>query len=401
MLTRLFTPSDFGALAVFSAVVTIMGAVCTLRLETAVSLPKTDLRAASVAWTALGIAAVSTMIFLIIGIAASEPIAVALGAPVLARYWWLLALTMFAIGAGQVLAAWMVRTRRYDVLGRRVFAQGVGQVLVSLSLGALAWRPVGILLGLFAGRVAGLGGLVSARGLLHQRRPRWREVRSVLSRYRRFPLIASWSALLNTAGAQAPLLLISALYGQVAVGFVALTVRVLAAPAAVIGQSVAQVYLGEAGAASRARTAELHHFVKTTVRWLMLVGLPPTIIILLFGYSLFGFLFGPQWAESGHYAQILSVGYLAQFAVSPISQTLLLMERQDIQLRWDILRLLLSAGGPIVCFVVGAPVVVAIVALSASSVAGFGVLYMYCKRYADLADREVLSGVRGTDAGIS
>lgn len=393
LLTRLFTPSDFGALAVFTAVVTMCGAVCTLRLEAAVPLPRSEVRAAAVAWTALGVAAASTVLLVVVGVFAGEFFSAALAAPALAPLWWLVAPTVFVVGAGQVMAAWMVRAQRYGQLARRNVTLGVGQVAVQLVCGVLEWRPIGLLLGLLAGRAAAFGGLgFAAGGLLRLRRPRRKQIRGVFVLYRRFPLVSSWSALLNTAGSQAPLLVISTCYGQAAVGLIALTVRVLATPAAVIGQPVAQVYLGEVSAANRARSAQLGRAVQNTVRRLLIIGLLPAGVLVSFAPSLFAVVFGHGWSEAGHYAQLLSIGYLVEFAVAPVSQTLLLLERQVVQLGWDFSRLVLTTGGPAVCFLLGAPVLTAIAVLSASYVVSYGLLYTYCVRAARDADRACSPG---------
>src|SRR5664279_1320714 len=81
-------------------------------------------------------------------------------------------------------------------------------------------------------------------------------------RYRRFPLVASWSKLINTAGLQVPMLLISVLYGSAAAGLLGLTVRIVGGPAAVIGQAVYQVFSAEASAKVRGLDRELAEFTR-------------------------------------------------------------------------------------------------------------------------------------------
>jgi len=55
-------------------------------------------------------------------------------------------------------------------------------------------------------------------------------------------------------------------------------------------------------------------------------------------------VFGVAWRVSGVYVQILSVMFLLQFIVVPMSQTLNILERQDLQLLWDIIRLISVMG---------------------------------------------------------
>ena len=53
------------------------------------------------------------------------------------------------------------------------------------------------------------------------------------------------AGVLNVAGLYLPILLLAWLYGPVVAGYVGFTQRVLGLPMTLIGQSVAQVYLGE------------------------------------------------------------------------------------------------------------------------------------------------------------
>jgi O-antigen/teichoic acid export membrane protein len=98
-------------------------------------------------------------------------------------------------------------------------------------------------------------------------------------------------------------------------------------------------------------------------------------------------VFGPEWAEAGRFAQLMAVAYLAGFAVTPVSQTLFILERQVLQLAWDVTRLVLTAGGAIVCGAVDAPVGVAIAVLAGSNVVSYALLYVLCIRSADASDR--------------
>ena len=169
---------------------------------------------------------------------------------------------MLAIGSYLVLTEWMVRAQSYGALARRNLLQGVGQVVTQVGLGLAGVRPVGLLLGLAVGRLCGIGGALSEGGLLRRTRPRLPDLVAAVRRYRRFPLVASWSKLLNTAGLQLPLLLISVVYGDAAAGLLGLTVRVIGGPVGVIGQAVYQVFTAEASAKVRGDDRELAAFTR-------------------------------------------------------------------------------------------------------------------------------------------
>ena len=386
LLTRIYDPADFGLLTVFTSLVSILALASTGALEAAVPLPADDRDAAAVAWSGLLFVAAAAVVIAAVGLIAAEPLAALLGVPRLAGYWYLVPLTVLAVGTYMVLSEWMVRDRSYGALGRRNLLQGVGQVATQLGLGVLGARPVGLLLGLGAGRLAALGGLLSRGGLLRQPLPRLAGLRAAVHRFRRFPLLAMPSGVINAAGLEVPLLLVAALYGDARAGLLGLAVRVIAGPAQVVGQAVHQVFAGESSAAIRESRGALGRSVRTSVRRLLLLGAVPAAVLLVAGPVLFGLVFGAGWTEAGEYARLMALAYLAQFAVMPVSATLFLLERQGQELAWVVFRLLLTVGGPLVCGLTGRPVSLAIAALAVGHLVSYVVLYVLCVRAADSAD---------------
>lgn len=386
LLTRLYDAAEFGLLAVFSSVVGLIGVVASASLNRAIPIPTGDQEAADLAWTALTVVAVTTVLTAAVGLAAAVPIAELLGVPQLAHYWWLIALTVFVLGTYNVLSTWMVRNRRYGALGRRNLFQGIGQTAIQVGLGLLQVRPIGLLLGPGGGRLCGLGGLLSSGGLLRKRLPSLTRQRATLRRYRRFPQLSAPASLLNTAGLELPLLLISAFYGDARAGLLGLADRVFSAPTVVIGNAVAQAFTGESSAAIREPKGTLAQLMRYTAGRLLIIGAPPTALVVLAGPWLFGVVFGPTWTEAGEYARILAFAYLAQFVTNPVSGVLQVLERQGYSLTWAGVRLLLTATGPAVCGLVGAPALLAIVALSIGHVVSYALMYVLCLRVAKAAD---------------
>jgi O-antigen/teichoic acid export membrane protein len=392
LLTRLYDAAEFGLLTVFASVTTMISVGSSAALNRAIPIPPGDPEAADVAWTALAAVTVTTVLTAAVGLVAAAPIAQLLGVPQLAHFWWLIALTVFVMGSYNILSVWMVRERSYGALGRRNMLQGVGQTATQVGLGLMQIRPVGLLLGLGVGRLFGLGGLLSSGGLLRQRRPSLAALRRTLRRYRRFPLLTVPSGLLNSGGLEVPLLVISALYGDARAGLLGLTVRVIGAPTTIIGDAVAQVFTGESSAAIREPKGTLAPLMRYTTGRLLIIGALPTALLVLGGPWLFGVVFGPTWTEAGDYARVLAFAYLAQFVVNPISGMLQLLERQGHSLAWAGVRLLLTAGGPAVCGLVGAPVLLAIGALSIGHVVSYTLMFFLCLRAARASDDQYRRG---------
>lgn len=400
LLTRLYSPSDFGLFTVLSALSAVLGVAIIGRMDAAITLPRSGRVAAAVVWLSILLATVGSSVIAIVGAFWGYPLMRRLGTPELSKYWMLIALTSFAVALDQIFIMWMVRTRRFKAIGARNFYQGSGQACVQVTTGYLGLRPSGLLWGLLAGRITALGGIFSSSGLLHQGRPRWRLMRGALSSYRRFAYFGALSAIINVIGQQAPILVIGAEYGQDVVGWLGITVRVLAAPMALIGVAVGRVFQGDVSALLRSRQANLRALVTRNLRTLLLIASPITILALTVAPFVFPFIFGHAWAQAGVFASGLAIGYFAQLVVSPVSQLLVLLDHQALFLSLDVLRLLLTVGVPLTAAQLGASAQVSVVLVGLMMAVAYSAYLLACIWAARRHDASPLVGNRHSERQV-
>jgi O-antigen/teichoic acid export membrane protein len=173
----------------------------------------------------------------------------------------------------------------------------------------------------------------------------WGGMARAAARFRRFPAIASGTALMNTCNLRMPALLLAAAFGPAVAGCFILAQRVFALPSAVIGESVAQVYFGEFAELAKADGGGLLELFRGTVRRMFRLGLPLMLAAMAAGWFLFPALFGPSWREAGIYVVALAPMALAQFTAACADSSLLVLERQDLAFVRELVRsgLLLGA----------------------------------------------------------
>ncbi|WP_242519573.1 lipopolysaccharide biosynthesis protein [Microbacterium esteraromaticum] len=376
LLTRIYSPEDFGALALITAVCAVLGAIITLGWERAVVLPPDGATARALVrlgWISLlGVGSALAAIAYIGRSLFSE----ILGSRVFEDYWWLAPVTVAAIGAYALVSSTMVRAQNYTALAFRNATQGLSQAATSVVLGLAGIVPLGLLVSVAVGRIAGLVGLgVGGRRRATNKADGTRaRLWPVLRRYRRFPLVNTWSRAVNSVGLQLPTILLIALYGSLEAGLFALTVRVIAAPITIIVDAGSQYFEGSFSSRLRGGEGTLTRSVLRLVRQHLLIGILPTLAVAVLGPALYGFIFGANWAEAGGYAQIIVAAYLAQFVVVPVSRALVLLEYQTTQLVWDITRAVLTSGAVVVCAISGLEMVWCVVALTLTYLATYGVL---------------------------
>ncbi len=377
ILTRIYPPDAYGTFAVALSVIAILTSISCLRLEFAIPLPETDAAAAEVLALALlanlAMSAIAALILILLG----GEILVWLGASALGPFAILIPLGQLASGANQAMLNWAVRTKSFSTIARNRLLSAVVTVGPQAALGLAGLGAPGLLIGDVIGRSTGALGLARAAWRTHAtefRRVTRSGVRAAARRYRRFSILSTPSALLNTVGLQTPVLFFVAFYGVQAGGEYALASRVGSIPLALIAGSIAQVFFAEAARIGPDKPGEVRALFGRTTRLLARLGILPTIALIVLAPLLAGIIFGATWAETGLFIAILAPSYFIEFVTTATGGTLYVYERQDLQLLREILRLVLVGGSVPLAAALGLTSIGAVALLSAAACVNY-VLY--------------------------
>jgi O-antigen/teichoic acid export membrane protein len=75
------------------------------------------------------------------------------------------------------------------------------------------------------------------------------------------------------------------------------------------------------------------------VRYLALLALAPTLVLVLAGPWLFSLVFGAQWRLAGELGQIMAPAFGALLIAGPLHMVLTVMGYQKLQTAWEVGRL--------------------------------------------------------------
>jgi lipopolysaccharide exporter len=337
ILTRLYSPEAFGQLTVFISILAIINVVTSLKYELALPIERDEKQFLNLLVLSFLILFVTTLICAV----AVYVVGFFLPKEFDGLILWLMPLAFLGEGLTAIATYYSIRKAEYKGLAimkinKSIFSVG-GQI------GFYRLHSLGLFVGDVLGRILGgskvyimiLGEIRQAASIITMK-----SIKSVAKKYKKFPLITSFSSLINSAGLQLTPILLSGLYGHAEVGLFALAQRVIVSPLSIIGRAVADVFYGTA--AKMASPKELRYlFIKTSLK-LMVVGIIPIGTLYIVGEKIFAVVFGSQWKETAAIIKVLSIMYLTQFVVSPLSQTLNIINKQGLQLTWDILRLILT-----------------------------------------------------------
>lgn len=338
VLTRLYSPDQWGVLAAYAAVLALLTVIASLKYELAIPLADSEEKARSVLVLCFAILLGLSLLVALLLVFAGEVITSFENYSQLAPYLGFLPVGMILVGSYQIFNYWAIRQEAFKAVAATKFSQSLAQIILQGGLGLLSFGALGLILGQIAGQATGLTSLIRATW----KRSYWKISIKTLSanakRYRRFPLLSSWSGFLNAAGLQLPILLMTSFYGLEVAGLFGLSERMTRLPISIVGQSISQVFMSQASKLRQEDPQALKRLFWVTTKRLTILALPSITALFFIAPWLFETIFGEQWLIAGRYTQALCLLLLGRFITLPLSQTLNILERQDLQLKWDILR---------------------------------------------------------------
>ncbi len=316
VLARLFDPTEFGAFSVAFALATAVAILATGRYDAAIPLPGKEAEASRLAWLAIALAALVSVVFFVIVLgerASGGPLGDWFGA---GSAIWLVPVTVFALALWSVLRGLQSRAGNFHAIGRSSITSAVVQTLGQIAGGIASWGALGLMAGFTLGRISNAASLAPRSGL--GRPVGIRDLATTARDWRRFPALVMTPAFLTNVSVAAIAPLVSALYGVTFAGLFSFATRILAVPSALIGQAVALVFFPKAASMERAGTS-MRDPIERAAMGLTVISVPVFGLTLLAGPEIFALVFGERWREAGVIAAVLSPWLALNFISSPLS----------------------------------------------------------------------------------
>ncbi len=337
LLTRLYSPDELGAFALFGSLVLLLSLISTGAYDVAITMPKNWQDAFSLA----GLSFVLTLLFGLL----LFPILVILiffGKLELSGVFLLLLVPGVLLHSWVNIAnTWNLRTEQFNAISNgRVLQSGVmGGVHLLAGTGGLG--IAGLLLGHLIGRMGNVIYLLSNQIEDVREGIRIRGMYSLsqtAKQYQKQPRFVLLSSLLSTGAAELPIIMISILFDEVLLGLFGLALRVLLSPVNAVTYAFGNVYFQ--------RISKLTHHLNPlfpTLRnmggLLLGLGIIPFLMLFFFSEPLFSFAFGADWTESGKIARILTPMLFLSFVFTPASRTMMVLGKEHVMPLFSMLSL--------------------------------------------------------------
>jgi O-antigen/teichoic acid export membrane protein len=171
----------------------------------------------------------------------------------------------------------------------------------------------------------------------------------LLKKYKDFPFLRTPQLLLNTLTYNLPIILMSGISGPSATGLFSFAQRVLKLPSIIIADSFGKVFLQKFTEAAKNKQSLQPLIIKAT---LLLLGIGLLIfgVFVIIGPTLFSFVFGAEWTQSGIFAQWLSVLVFVSFCNVPVVIAIPILNLQKQYFIFELINLIASSAGLIIGF---------------------------------------------------
>lgn len=372
-LTRLYTPSDFGALALFTSIAAVGGVIACARYELAIVLPDDDADARALTFLSVGVAATLACLLQVTMLVASPAVARQLGNPSIAPWLLLLPIVVFLIGLFNALNYVITRASGFPLLARARVAQAVAGSGSQAGLGLVWGGPGGLIVGNAVSASTAVGALLRrARAQGYGRRPSLQRVRAVARKYSDFPKYSVASALAQTLSLLLVSVVITRFYSAEVLGEYALVLRVLGLPLTLVAGTIGQVYFQHASVAQRESGSMLGIFHRTLRALAVAAVLSSTVAFFLLP-AMFGFVFSSEWRDAGVLARSLLPGFTMQFIVAPLTMSNLVNDRVRLGLIGDVALLITVLATLVAAATVDVPAHEALLYMSLAQAATYAV----------------------------
>lgn len=318
VISRLFSPADFGIFGSFSAIAGIIAAGVTLEYTQAIMLPKEKEDALNLFF----VSCLCTLAVSILCLAVCLLFPATIHGLMKTEGAWVLAflvLATLANGLNSSCQAWCVRVKAFKETSASQVVRSLSSNGMQVGFGVLKGGATGLIISVILADI--LASINLIRVLLPELAPlhrtiRWDRIKQLAKDYRDFPLYSASQNVVNALSSGLPVLLLTHYYGIVVAGMYAFGARILVLPMGFVLRSLRQVLFQKAGETQHRGGRLLPLYVKVTAGLFALIFLP-ALVLFIWAPELFTWIFGSQWLMAGEFAQSLILWLMFYFCNLP------------------------------------------------------------------------------------
>jgi O-antigen/teichoic acid export membrane protein len=326
ILTRLYSPEDFGEYGLLVAIVAIISVIINGSYEQAIVLPDSEEETYNLIGLCF-IVSVALSVLTLIGVLLmmyfdysgfNKPI------------FFLIPIMVLLNGIFNIVKYFNLRIKEFKNISKALTYKSLISAFIQLLLGLFKPASFNLLLGLLLSNFFSNNILIKSLNIRRKINLISKEgMYKVAKRYNSFLKFQTPISLMNVLSSNFIVFYLNSFFGSLYTGFYTFSNRLLLLPSAVIGTSIGQVFLSEITGFNQSQQHDrISPLVQSTFNKLAFIGVVSYSFLFYFGDELFAFVFGESWRIAGEYAQIMSISLIFIFISAPLSNLYIVFEKQ-------------------------------------------------------------------------
>ena len=350
ILTRMYAPEDFGLMNLFLSISGIVVIVSTAEYYNAIVLPKKESEGVWVAYLC------TCILLLVVGVTSisvffADEIAQAFNTPALAKYYWLLPISILINGGWNILNYWHIRHTQYSSISKYQLSQSTFSAVAKIGFGHAGMVQGGLIYSMVIAPLLSLVIRIVAlyrSGIKSQLlRPAWREISAMAQRYKKFPLFSLPRSFVNMVAGQLPVLLLTPLFGAEYIGWWSMALLLGFTPINMITRSIYQVLY-------QYTTVRVHEhqpigaYFRRFTLWVVVVGIPLFGVLYWLLPELTSWFLGEGWEMTSVYLRWMLPWLLCSILTASTGFLADIFFKQQIGFAFEILTAILRTAAVVI-----------------------------------------------------
>lgn len=341
IISRLFTPSDIGMLGSFQSILAILTPIAGFSYPVAIVLANNRREAAGMVWISVMSGAIISLIIII-----------ALGLVTLIDQFtpwniqietWLyfVPLFIFFITLNQISENILIKENFFGYISGSNFISSLVVNGTKIGFGLLSPTVWVLISATFLGiltKIVMQVKPVNENNLIFFLRPT-SQIKPIIldlaKKYSDFPIYRMPESFLSAMVRNIPVIILASFLSSAAAGYYVMAKTVLAVPGFLLTKAVGDVFFPKFTDKVKKLDNPFDFLVKFTIA-LSLLSLLPYTIVMIAGPEIFTFVFGIEWADSGLYAQWISLWLFTAFSAAACTRAIAPLKLQKVYLMYRV-----------------------------------------------------------------
>lgn len=335
VLSRLYNTEDFAWFALFYAWIIPFAVLATFRIEYSIPNAETEMTARERAKLALNsawrLASIIAIVFSVLYFFGKH----------ITAFEAFLPIGIFSVATIQTYNFLSTRLNRYRTNAMYRVVNSLFINGASIILGYFAFDYLGLVIGFIVGQIISLWVLFMGT---RQDEMTEEPVKDLsLKGFKQYIFFNTPQGIIETLQLSGTVWMLNVCFGDSATGLYFMCWKIIQAPVNLISNTVFLTHYNKASELKN-NGESYRNLILSTAKALMIFGGIGALILVVFGPSLFAFVFGEEWRASGEMARWLAPFFVLNFSVSPFSFTAILENAQNKALGLNIIDVILKLG---------------------------------------------------------